>query len=96
LLARFEPDESTDPVTIDDYFKAIESVQEAISGFNQLILTVDQTGMPLISMVLDQFNRSAEERVDHIFFRLLTLIAAAGGIGLVMLTVYCMLKGRSK
>jgi hypothetical protein len=48
-------------------------------------------------MVLDRFNQAAEERVDHIFWRLLILIAAAGGIGLVMLIVYGVLvSGRFK
>lgn len=96
LLARFETDESAEPVTMVDYIKAIETLQAALSEFNKLILTVDQTGMPLISKVLDQFNRSAEERVDHIFWRLLILILAAGGLGLVTLTVYTLLKRRSK
>jgi len=88
LLARFKPDESVEPVTIDDYIKAIESLQAVLSESNKLILTVDQTGMPLISTVLDQFNRSAEERVDHIFWRLLILIVAAGGMGVVIIAVY--------
>jgi paraquat-inducible protein B len=96
LLARFETDESAAPVTVDDYIKAIQNVQRALSTFNKLILTVDQTGMPLISTVLDQFNRSAEERVDHIFWRLFVLIFAVGGIGIVTLTVYHLLKRNSK
>jgi hypothetical protein len=88
LLARFETDESAEPVTMEDYVKAIETLQAALIEFNKLILTVDQTGMPLISTVLDQFNRSAEERVDHIFWRLLILIVVAGGMGVVIITVY--------
>jgi len=96
LLARFETDESAEPVTMDDYIKAIESLQAVLTESNKLILTVDQTGMPLLSSVLDQFNRSAEERVDHIFWRILILIAVAGGLGLVTVTAYCLLKRSSK
>ncbi|WP_319524537.1 hypothetical protein [uncultured Desulfosarcina sp.] len=88
LLARFETDEAAEPVAVEDYVKAIETLQAALVEFNKLILTVDQTGMPLISTVLDQFNRSAEERVDHIFWRLLILILAAGGMGVVIIAVY--------
>lgn len=95
LLARFEPEGSIGPVTIGDYIKAIETVQETLSGFNQLISTVDQTGMPLISTVMEQVNQSAKERVDHIFWRLLVLIAVAGGTGLVVLTVHFRLKRKS-
>lgn len=96
LLARFETGESAEPVTMADYIKAIETLQAVLSDFNQIILTVDQTGMPLISTVLDQFNRSAEERVDHIFWRLLILIVAAGCMGVVIIAVYNLSKRRSK
>jgi hypothetical protein len=88
LLARFETDESAEPVAVEDYVKAIETIQATLIEFNKLILTVDQTGMPLISTVLDQFNRSAEERVDHIFWRLLILIVVAVGMGVVIIAVY--------
>jgi len=88
LLARFETDEAAEPVPMEDYVKVIETLQATLIEFNKLILTVDQTGMPLISTVLDQFNRSAEERVDHIFWRLLILIVAAGGMGVVIIAVY--------
>lgn len=87
LLARLQSDGSAKPVTMGDCTKFIETFQKAVSEVNQLALTVDQTGMPLISTVIDQFNRSAEERVDHIFWRLFVLIAAAGGIGIVALIV---------
>ncbi|BBO74809.1 hypothetical protein DSCW_22260 [Desulfosarcina widdelii] len=96
LLARFETGESAEPVTMADYIKAIETLQAVLSDFNQIILTVDQTGIPLISTVLDQFNRSAEERVDHIFWRLLILIVAAGCMGVVIIAVYNLSKRRSK
>ena len=95
LLARFEPEGSIGPLTIDDYIRAIETIQDAVSGFNRLVSTVDQTGMPLISTVLEQFNQSAKERVDHIFWRLLILIAVAGGTGLVVLTVHFRLNRKS-
>lgn len=88
LLARFEPEESAEPVTMADYIKFIETLQATLSDVNQLVLTVDQKGMPLISTVLDQFNRSAEERVDHIFWRLLILIFVAGGMGVVIIAVH--------
>lgn len=82
-------------MTIDKYIRAIETIQDAVSGFNRLVWTADQTGMPLISTVLEQFNQSAKERVDHIFWRLLILIAVAGGTGLVVLTVHFRLKRKS-
>jgi len=96
LLANFGTDESAEPATIFDYIKSIETVRAALSDLNRLILTVDQTGMPLISTVLDQFNRSAEERVDHIFWRLFILIFVLGGIGLLTITVYGLMKRSSK
>mgnify|MGYP001827571791 CR=1 FL=1 len=92
LLAKIEPYVSTHSVTAEDYINAIETVREIISGSNRLVLAADQTGMPLLSTMVDQFNRAAEERVDHIVSQLLILITVTGGIGLVLVIVHGRLK----
>jgi len=53
LIGRLEPYVSPETVTIDDYFKAIETVGDIVAGSNRLVLAVDQTGMPLISTMLE-------------------------------------------
>jgi hypothetical protein len=92
LVAQFELDELDEPVTIADYIKAMEASKDTLSTFRQLVLTVDQTGLPLISTVLDQFNRAAEERVDHIFRRLFILILVFGCMGIGTVAVYVFMR----
>jgi len=95
LLARIEPYVSNHTVTAADYINAINTLQEIVSGSNQLVLAADKTGVPFIAEVLNQFNRAADERVDHIFWRILVLIAAIGGIVLILVVVHGRLKRKS-
>jgi hypothetical protein len=95
LLTRIEPYVSNHTVTAADYINAIDTLQDIISGSNQLVLAADQTGVPFIAEILNQFNRAADERVDHIFWRILVLIAAIGGIVLILVVVHGSLKRKS-
>ena len=74
---------------------ALEKIQATVNNLNQLVLSVDKTSAPLITKIVDEFNKSAENRIDHIFWRLILLFSIIGGIVLVILTVYFMLKRRT-
>ncbi|MBC2710302.1 MAG: hypothetical protein HGJ94_04675 [Desulfosarcina sp.] len=95
FMARFEPDESSDfskPFDINEYINAIEKVQATVSNLNQLALSIDKASAPLITSIMEQFNESAENRIDHIFWRLIELFSVIGVIVLVVLTVHFMLR----
>jgi hypothetical protein len=95
LVARFEskePKQPSKPFDIDEYINAIEKIQSTVNDLNQLVLSVDRTSAPLVADIVNQFNKSAENRIDHIFWRLIALFAIIGGIALVILTVYFMLR----
>jgi hypothetical protein len=92
LAVRFEPKDPTapsKPFDINDYITAIEKAQATLESLNQLVLSTDQSSStPLISNVLDQFNEAADRRIDHIFWRLIQLLATIGVIAVVVLILF--------
>lgn len=90
LAARFEPRDpatSSRPFDINEYIVAIDKIQATLESFNQLGQTIDKSSTPLVTQVLKEFNKAADERVDHIFLRLFQLLAATGVIIIVILLV---------
>jgi len=92
LAVRFEPKDPTapsKPFDINDYITAIEKAQATLESLNQLVLSTDQSSStPLISNILDQFNEAADRRIDHIFWRLIQLLATIGVIAVVVLILF--------
>ncbi len=80
---RFEPKDpaiSSKPFDISEYIVAIEKIQATLESLNQIGLAIDKESTPLITQMLKEFNKAADERVDHIFLRLFQLLAATGVI----------------
>jgi methyl-accepting chemotaxis protein len=95
LIARFESDEPghpSRPFDINEYINALEKIEATVNNLNRLVLSVDKTSTPLVTKIMDEFNKSAEDRIDHIFWRLILLFSIIGGIVFVILTVYFVLK----
>jgi methyl-accepting chemotaxis protein len=91
LMARLEKGESAEPARpfdIQDYITAIEKAQATVTALNQLVVTVDRPDLPLITGLVTQFDRTAKDRIDHIFWRLVQMLLVGGVVGLVLLTVY--------
>jgi len=90
LSARFvpkDPETPLKPFDINEYAALLVKVQETVDSLNQLTRSVNETGAPLITNTLEAFNDAAEQRVDHIFWRLFQLLAATGVIILLLLVV---------
>ncbi|MBC2711322.1 MAG: hypothetical protein HGJ94_10090 [Desulfosarcina sp.] len=90
LVARFEPKDPATPsktFDINEYTALLVKIQETVGSLNQLTQSVNETSTPMITHILEEFNDAADTRVDHIFWRLLQLLAATGVIILVILVV---------
>jgi heme/copper-type cytochrome/quinol oxidase subunit 2 len=66
-----------------------------VSTLNELVLSVDKASVPLIAGMMDAFNKSAQDRIDHIFWRLILMFSIIGGIVLVILTAFRLLKRKT-
>ena len=66
--------------------------QATVISLQNLVSSIDRPDVPLITGIMDQFNKSAEKRIDDIFWRMMQLIFVMGGIGLILLTVHFKLK----
>ncbi len=90
LAARFVPNDPATPFKpfdINEYTALLVKVQETVDSLNQLTRSFNETGTPLITNILEAFNDAADQRVDHIFWRLFQLLAATGVIILLLLVV---------
>ena len=95
LMARLEPGESAEPsrpFDIKDYIAAIERAQATVTALNQLVATVDRPDLPLITGLVSQFDKTAKNHIDHIFWRLIQMLLVGGVVGLFLLPVYFRLK----
>ena len=98
LIARFEteePKQPSRPFDINEYIIAIEKIQATVTNLNQLVVSLEKSSAPLITKIMDEFNKSAENRIDHFFWRLILLFSIIGGIVLVILAVYFMLRRKT-
>lgn len=95
ISARFKsPDSSSSskPFDINAYTAAIAKIQATVDGLNQLAQNVNQTSTPLVTQLLEQFNKAADERVDHLFKRCLQLLVAVGLI--IAVALFIVRRGR--
>ena len=95
ISARFKgPDSSSPsrPFDITEYTAAIEKIQATVDGLNQFTQNVNQTSTPLVSKLLERFNKAADERVDHLFKRCFQLLAAICLI--LVVTLFIVRRGR--
>lgn len=87
IAARFESTDSASPskpFDINAYTAAFEKIQATVDGLNQLTHSVNQTSMPIITALLEQFNDAADKRVDHFFKRCLQFLVAVGFLFIVI------------
>lgn len=97
LMARLDSGKSaepTKPFDINEYITAIEKAQAVVTALNQLVSSVDRPDAPLVTGMVSQLNKTAEDRIDHIFLRLIQILLVIGVIGLVLMTIHFKLKRR--
>ena len=99
LAGRFEsaePQKETKPFDINEYTQALLNLQEAAKGLNELITGINQTlQSPAIAGIVTGINRSAEERIDHLFIRLIQLLGILAGLVILILIIYFAMKRRA-
>jgi len=98
LMTRLDSGKSSEPskpFDINEYIAAIEKAQAVVTALNQLVSSVDRPDAPLITGVMTQLNKTAEDRIDHIFWRLFQMLLIISAIGLGLMTVYFKLKRRT-
>jgi cytochrome c556 len=91
LATKFE---SNRPFDIKDYTAVLTQLQDTVQQLNDLVVTVDRTSSPLITNILDQFNASAEKRVDHAFRRLVQLFSIIAAMVIIIVVVHNLLRRR--
>jgi len=97
LMIRLDSGKSTassKPFDINDYITAIEKAQATVTTLNQLVSMVDRPDAPLITGLMAKINQTAEDRIDHIFLRLMQMLLVIGALGLILLTVHFKIKNR--
>lgn len=98
LADRFESDKPrkpSKPFDIEDYTTALVELNEVVKKSNELVSTIDGAmGSPGINNIISEFNKTAENRVDHIFWRLAQLIMIIGVCVLIIIVVHKLLSMR--
>jgi ABC-type transporter Mla subunit MlaD len=97
LAARFEAEPSkapSEPLDIDDVTRTLASLQETVVELNELVTSVDRTGSPLVDRVADRLNQTAEERINHVFWRMVWLFLILGAVGMALILVHHRLRRR--
>jgi methyl-accepting chemotaxis protein len=97
LAARFESktaETPAEPFEINDYTEVLAQAERTLQKLNDLMTSVDRTTTPLITSALDEFDRSVKERIDHIFWRLIELVAATAVLVLLVVIVHHRLRRR--
>jgi len=94
LTTKFESKEPAKPFDIKDYAEVLTQLQDTVQQLNDLVMAVDKTSSPLITNIVDQFNESAEKRVDHIFRRLVQLFAIIAVMALIVVVIHNLLRRR--
>ena len=97
LAAKFvskESKEPTRPFDIKDYSEILTQLQDTVQRMNELVNNVNQTGSPMVSNMVDQFNDAADRRVDHIFWKLAQLILIISVLVIIILIVHNLFKRR--
>ncbi len=97
LATKFESKGSKEPsrpFDIKDYTETLTRLQNTVQQINELVITADTTSFPLITKVLDRLNDTAEQRVDHVFWRLVQLFAIIAVMVLIIVLVHNLLRRR--
>ena len=94
LTTKFVSKESTRPFDIKDYSEILTKLQDTLQQMNELVNNVNQTGSPIVTNMVDQFNNAADRRVDHIFWRLAQLIFIISLLVMIVLVVHNLFKRR--
>jgi hypothetical protein len=97
LTTKFESKGSKEPsrpFDIKDYTEVLTQIQDSLQQLNELVITAETTSFPLITKVVDQLNDTAEQRVDHVFWRLVQLFAIIAVMVLIIVVVHNLLRRR--
>lgn len=89
-----ESKEPTRPFDIKDYSEILTKMQDTVQQMNELVNNVNQTGSPMVTNMVDQFNDAADRRVDHFFWRLAQLILSISVLVIIILVVHNLFKRR--
>jgi methyl-accepting chemotaxis protein len=91
LATKFTSKESkkpTMPFDIKDYSEILTKLQDTVQQMNELVNNVNQTGSPMVTNMVEQFNDAADRRVDHIFWRLAQLILIISLLAMIILVAH--------
>jgi hypothetical protein len=97
LTTKFESKGSKEPsrpFDIKDYTEVLTQIQDSLQQLNELVITAETTSFPLITKVVDQLDDTAEQRVDHVFWRLVQLFAIIAVMVLIIVVVHNLLRRR--
>jgi methyl-accepting chemotaxis protein len=89
-----ESKEPTRPFDIKDYSEILTKLQDTVQKMNELVNNVNQTGSPMVTNMVEQFNDAADRRVDHIFWKLAQLILIISALVVIILVVHNFFKRR--
>jgi hypothetical protein len=89
-----KPGDTTRPFDIKDYSEILTKLQDTVQQMSELVNNVNQTGSPMVTNMVDQFNDAADRRVDHIFWRLAQLILIISLLVMIILIVHNLFKRR--
>jgi hypothetical protein len=89
-----ESKEPTRPFDIKDYSEILTKLQDTVQKMNELVNNVKQTGSPMVTNMVEQFNDAADRRVDHIFWKLAQLILIISALVVIILVVHNFFKRR--
>ena len=79
---------------IKDYSEILTKLQDTVQQMNELVNNINQTGSPMVTNMVEQFNDAADRRVDHIFWKLAQLILIISALVIFILVVHNLFKRR--
>ena len=88
LATKFKSEEPFKPFDIKEYTEVLTKLQDTAQQLNNLVMAVDKTSSPLVTNILDQFDKAADKRVDHIFLRLVQLFAIITVMALIVVLIH--------
>ena len=88
LATKFKSEEPFKPFDVKEYTEVLTKLQDTAQQLNNLVMAVDKTSSPLVTNILDQFDKAADKRVDHIFLRLVQLFAIITVMALIVVLIH--------
>ena len=89
-----KPKDTSRPFDIKDYSEILTQLQDTVQRLNGFVNTVDQTSSLLVTKIVDQINKAADNRVDHVFWRLVQLFSIIAILVIIIVVVHNILKRR--